>query len=87
MRKTMVADAAVICFLLLDNLASDGSGDDACARLIFPSLAIFFLDVEGHWVVSVCVVVVDFLAELAMRLEDVHRPSTPSVERSICITV
>ena len=48
MRKMMVADAAVICFLLLDDLASDGSGDDARTRLIFPSLAIFIVDVEGH---------------------------------------
>jgi len=48
------------------------------------SLPFLFLMKKVISCVSVCVVGVDFLVELAMRLEDVCRPSTPSVDLSIC---
>ena len=47
------------------------------------SLPFLFLMKKVVSCVLVCVVGVDFLAELATRLEDVCRPSTPSVDWSI----
>ena len=55
-------------------------------QVMTPALALPFLFLMEKVIsfVSVCVVVFDFLVELAMRLEDVCRPSTPSVDWSIC---
>ena len=54
-------------------------------QVMSPVLALPFLFLMEKVVsfVLVCVVVFDFLVELAMRLEDVCRPSTPSVEWSL----